>query len=141
MPTILDRPHQIGSELTNRPPQRLLVTGRGRPHRDLTQPASSIIDRDERMSLLVNISTNDNHGGCLLSLISDGRSEPVGGHISVGAKPRSYQVTPAGSFTPADGKTHERHQTRGTHAKSQPTSAKDPTTASNGSNTLTLTAR
>ncbi|HTY32478.1 hypothetical protein, partial [Mycobacterium sp.] len=40
------------------------------------------------------IGSNNNHGGCLLHCeVTVG---PVGGHISVGAMPRSYQVTPAG---------------------------------------------
>ncbi|WP_233507259.1 hypothetical protein, partial [Jiangella anatolica] len=40
-------------------------------------------------------------------LISDGTVGPAGGHISVGATPRSYQVTPAGPSHPDAGKTHE----------------------------------
>ncbi len=41
--------------------------------------------------------------------ISDGTVGPVGGHISVGAMPRSYQVTPAGPSHPAPAKrTHAR---------------------------------
>ena len=55
-----------------------------------------VVDRDEGMGALVYIGSNNNHGGCLLHLISDWTVGPVGGHISVGAMPRSYQVTPAG---------------------------------------------
>jgi hypothetical protein len=38
------------------------------------------------------------------SLISDWTVGPVGGHISVGAMPRSYQVTPAGPSHPMPAK-------------------------------------
>jgi hypothetical protein len=43
--------------------------------------------------------------------------------------PRSYQVTPAGSFTPAAGKTHAHQPEGDTEAKSQATDDQDPTTA------------
>lgn len=38
------------------------------------------------------------------------RSGPVGGHTSVGAKPRSYQATPAGSARPGAGRKHAVHE-------------------------------
>ncbi|GAA8854360.1 hypothetical protein DUHN55_46850 [Helicobacter pylori] len=63
---------------------------------DLPDLLADRIDRDERVRALVYIGSNNNHGGCLLHLISDWTVGPVGGHISVGAMPRSYQVTPAG---------------------------------------------
>src|SRR5207245_3760582 len=40
-------------------------------------------------------------------------SGPVGGHTSVGAKPRSYQATPAGLVRPRGGKTHDAHEGHG----------------------------
>ena len=68
----------------------------------LAQLPAHLIDRNERVGALVDISTNDNHGGCLLH--SRGTVGPVGGHISVGAMPRSYQVTPAGPSHPLPAK-------------------------------------
>ena len=60
----------------------------------LPELASHLVDGDKRMGALVHIGSNNNHGGCLLHCeVTVG---PVGGHISVGAVPRSYQVTPAG---------------------------------------------
>ena len=38
------------------------------------------------------------------------RTDPVGGHTSVGVAPRSYQATPAGSVCPRGGKRHEVHE-------------------------------
>src|SRR6201984_2620801 len=94
MPTILDRPHQITAKLLARPAHRLTMT-RGRRLNDLlAKLAPNLVNRDERVGALVHIGSNNNHGGCLLHCeVTVG---PVGGHISVGAKPRSYQVTPAG---------------------------------------------
>ncbi|BBZ71090.1 hypothetical protein MPRS_42500 [Mycobacterium paraseoulense] len=60
----------------------------------LADSAAHLIHGDKRMRALVDIGSNNNHGGCLLHCeVTVG---PVGGHISVGAMPRSYQVTPAG---------------------------------------------
>ncbi len=53
----------------------------------LTDLATHRIDGDARVRALVNIGSNNNHGGCLLHC--EVTVEPVGGHISVGAMPRS----------------------------------------------------
>ncbi|GMA25722.1 hypothetical protein GCM10025864_35840 [Luteimicrobium album] len=88
--------------------------------RELAELLTGLVDRDERVGPLVDISANhDNHGGCLLHLISDWTVGPVGGHTSVGVMPRSYQVTPAGPFPPGDGKTHAGQPAGGSEPMSQ----------------------
>jgi len=96
VPAVLDRPGQLLAELLPGPPQRLQMPGRGGRDRQLPDLLADRVDSDERVRPLVYVSANNNHGGCLLHLISDWTVGPVGGHISVGAMPRSYQVTPAG---------------------------------------------
>ncbi|BBX17519.1 hypothetical protein MDUV_23790 [Mycolicibacterium duvalii] len=60
----------------------------------LSELAAHLVDGDEGVGALVYIGSNNNHGGCLLHCeVTVG---PVGGQTSVGAMPRSYQVTPAG---------------------------------------------
>jgi hypothetical protein len=94
MPAILDRPHHLGAEAFPGPHHRLAMTRGGRRNDLLGEFAADFVDRDERVRALVYIGSNYNHGGCLLHCeVTVG---PVGGHISVGAMPRSYQVTPAG---------------------------------------------
>src|SRR5690606_34653480 len=97
--------------------------------RDLPELAAGLIDRHERVGALVHVGADNNHGGCLLHLISDWTVGPAGGHISVGAVPRSYQVTPAGSLTPSAGTTHARQPEDDTEAMSQTPGDRDPTTA------------
>src|SRR3982750_837900 len=91
------------------------------------RPTSSTATK--RVRPLVHIGTNNNHGGCLLHLISDGTVGPVGGHISVGAMPPSHQVPPAGPFTPGAGKTHQGQPEGGNQPRSQTPGDQDPTTA------------
>src|SRR5215472_16170932 len=94
MPTILDGPHHLGAEAFPSPPQRLMMPRAGGPHDLLAQLLADLVDGHKRVRALVPIGSNNNHGGCLLHCeVTVG---PVGGHISVGATPRSYQVTPAG---------------------------------------------
>ena len=94
MPAILDRPHHLGLEPFTGPHHRLAMPGTGSGHDLLGQLAADLVDGNEGMRALVYIGSNNNHGGCLLHCeVTVG---PVGGHISVGAMPRSYQVTPAG---------------------------------------------
>jgi hypothetical protein len=76
-----------------------VVTGRRRGDDFVAQFAPDLVDGDERVGALVYISSNNNHGGCLLRL-EEVMVGPAGGHISVGAVPRSYQVTPAGPSHP-----------------------------------------
>src|SRR6516165_538844 len=67
---------------------------RGRSDHLFTELAARLVDSNEGVRPLVHIGSNNNHGGCLL--LGEVMVGPVGGHISVGAMPRSYQVTPAG---------------------------------------------
>src|SRR5690606_6610389 len=97
--------------------------------RDLPELAAGLIDRHERVGALVHVGADNNHGGCLLHLISDWTVGPAGGHISVGAVPRSYQVTPAGSLTPSACTTHARQPEDDTEAMSQTPGDRDPPTA------------
>jgi hypothetical protein len=72
-------------------------------------------------------------------LISDWTVGPVGGHISVGAKPRSYQVTPAGPSQPDVDKTIERQPRTGDrHRKSQTSNCFGSNHRSSGTTTVTL---
>ena len=75
------------------------MTDRRGDHDLLTQCAPALVDGDECVGALVHIGSNNNHGGCLLRL-EEVMVGPAGGHISVGAMPRSYQVTPAGPSHP-----------------------------------------
>ena len=65
---------------------------------------------------------------------------PVGGHTSVGAMPRSYQVTPAGPSHLMPTKRMNTNPKSGTEDMSQTPGDQDPTTAISGNLTLTLTA-
>src|SRR5215472_12382550 len=94
MPTILDGPHHLSTETFPRPPQGLMLPRASGRHDLFTQLLADLVDGHERVRALVNIGSNNNHGGCLLHC--EVMVGPVGGHISVGAVPRSYQVTPAG---------------------------------------------
>src|ERR1700734_2042224 len=94
MPAILNRPHHVGPETLPNPHHRLGMPAAGRSNDFLPDLAPDLVNRDKRVRPLVYIGSNNNHGGCLLHCeVTVG---PVGGHISVGAMPRSYQVTPAG---------------------------------------------
>ena len=100
MPAVLDRPPQVEPELAPSPRQRPSVSLARSRDGALPDLAPDRVNRDERVRALVDIGSNNNHGGCLLHLISDWTVGPVGGHTSVGAMPRSYQVTPAGPSHP-----------------------------------------
>jgi hypothetical protein len=64
---------------------------------------------------------------------------PAGGHISVGAVPRSYQVTPVGPshLVPAECSKASPARTA-THVLSQTPDEKNPTTATAATPTMTL---
>ncbi|WP_213020324.1 hypothetical protein [Mycolicibacterium sp. TY81] len=64
----------------------------------LTELAADLVDRNKGVGALVDIGSNDDHERCLLSSEVDEAKVGPGraGHISVGAVPRSYQVTPVG---------------------------------------------
>src|SRR3954454_5337771 len=79
--------------------------------------AGGLVDPDEGVGPLVHITTDDNHEGCLL--LRRGTVGPVGGHISVGAVPRSYQVTPAGPSHRSSAKPHKANPT-GRQARIEP---------------------
>ena len=63
MPAVLDAPGQVGPEMGSCPPQRPFMTDRGGPHRCLAEFAADSVDRDERVSGLVDIRANDDHHG------------------------------------------------------------------------------
>src|SRR5690625_5019316 len=138
MTAVLDRPHQLGPEAFLSPSDRLVMPLGHGLDRDLPELAAGLIDRHERVGVLEHVGADNNHGGCLLHLISDSTVGPAGGHISLGAVPRSYQVTPAGSLTPSAGTTHARQPEDDTEAMSQTPGDRDPTTATRAA-TLTLT--
>src|ERR1700760_569160 len=130
MPTILDRPHHLGAETLPRPADRVLMTCGGGGHNFLGQFAADLIDGDERVGALVHIGSNNNHGGCLLHCeVTVG---PVGGQTSVGAMPRSYQVTPAGPSHPMPTKPMHANPKGGSDPTSQTPGDQDPTTAISG---------
>src|ERR1700758_5337053 len=136
MPAILDRPHHLGPETFTSPHHRLGMPDTGRRNDLLPDLAPSPIHRNKRVRALVNIGPNNNHGGCLLHCeVTVG---PVGGHISVGAMPRSYQVTPAGPSHLMPTKRMNANPTSGTEPTSQTPGDQDPTTAPRGNLTLTL---
>ena len=98
--------------------------------------ATNVVDGDEGVRALVNIGSNNNHGGCLLHCeVTVG---PVGGHISVGAVPRSYQVTPAGPSHLVPTKRMDANPKTASDSMSQTPGDQDPTTATRGTLTLTL---
>src|ERR1700755_1908050 len=98
MPTILNRPHHRGPKAFTGPHHRLGMPRTGRRNDLFSQLLADIVNGNEGMRALVDIGSNNNHGGCLLHCeVTVG---PVGGHTSVGAMPRSYQVTPAGPSPP-----------------------------------------
>ena len=66
MAAIFNPPDQLGPELGACPPQRLSVARRGRGHDPFTELAAGLIDGDEGVRALVDIGSNNNHGGCLL---------------------------------------------------------------------------
>ncbi len=89
------------SARTDRAPHegRVMALGGGLD-RLLSQRAAHRVDSDEGVTALVCIGSNDNHGGCLLHSQRGVEVGPAGGHISAGAMPRSYQVTPVGPSHP-----------------------------------------
>src|SRR5213596_1549300 len=94
MSAVFDRPHDLGSKAFPGPHHRLAMPRADRSNHRLGQFATYQVNGNKRMRALVYNGSNNNHGGCLLHCeVTVG---PVGGHISVGAVPRSYQVTPAG---------------------------------------------
>ena len=103
------------------------MTRGGRDHDLLAKLTSDFIDGNERMRALVNIGSNDNHEAA--SFTSEVMVGPVGGHISVGAMPRSYQVTPAGPSHLVTTKPMNANPGGGKQAKSQTPGDQDPTTA------------
>ncbi len=137
MPAILDRPHHLAFRTAPGP------TSPPRPCPAVVaattfSPSFSphLIDGDKSVRALVYIGSNNNHGGCLLHCeVTVG---PVGGHISVGAVPRSYQVTPAGPSHLMPTKRMNANPKAAPSATSQTPGDQDPTTATSGNLTLTL---
>src|SRR6476659_6778256 len=135
MTTVLDRPHHIGAETLPGPHHHLGVTGGDGSDRFLAELATDVVNDDECVGLLVYVGSNNNHGGCLHSLGGDGWAGRRT-HLSGGGT--TLLSSHAGrSFTPGADKTYARQPTGGSHAKSQTSGVKDPTTATSGSITLT----
>src|ERR1700733_16314101 len=138
MPAILDRPHHLVAETFPRPHHGLGMTRGNGPDGLLADLAPHLVDGDECMAVLVHIVSNNNHGGCLHSLRGDGwagrRTNLSGGDATLLS---SHAGRP---FTPDADKTHERQPEGSTHRKSQTPGDQDPTPATCGNLTLTLTA-
>src|SRR5215211_6699328 len=64
----------------------------------LTELAAGRIDSDGGVAAFVRVDSDDHHGR--VSLHQTGDCDRSGGHLSVGATPRSYQATPGRSATP-----------------------------------------
>ena len=92
MPAILKRPHPLTADAA-RPAQQLTERATRRGDRHVAQrPARRLADGRERVRALVRVRPDHDHLHRPLIGIDN---EPIpGGHISVGAMPRSYQVTP-----------------------------------------------
>src|SRR4051794_28375886 len=139
MAAVLHRPPQLTPEGHPCPPDRGPVTVCGRGERVVAKFARGLVDADEGVAALVHISTDDNHEGCLL--LRRGTVGPVGGHISVGAVPRSYQVTPAGPSHRPPAKPHKANP-EGRQARNEPDDRREgPNHRTSGPVTLTLRAR
>jgi hypothetical protein len=97
VPAVLDRVLDlITGEGPACPAQQLPVTGIGRPHREWpVQLPACLVHRDRAVRALVDVDPNHDHHEEVSSL-QEGTVGPAGGHTSVGALPRSYQVTPVG---------------------------------------------
>ena len=79
---------------------------------------------------IAGVGSNNNHGGCLLHCeVTVGQA---GGHISVGATPRSYQVTPAGPSHLMPTQRVNANPKGSTEPTSQTPGDQDPTTAKRG---------
>src|SRR4051794_39370968 len=92
MPAVLKRPHPLAADAA-RPAQQLTERATRRGHRHVTErPARRLTNRRERVRALMRVRPDHDH--LHRPRVWD-RYEPIpGGHISVGAMPRSYQVTP-----------------------------------------------
>ena len=99
MPAVLDRPYPFRAELVSPDPQPGVLFARGFLGRDLAELAAEMVDRDDGVGALVRIDPQCHHDGSpFFFRVEVGRENRSVGHISVGAMPRSYQATPAGSF-------------------------------------------
>src|SRR5215831_17033651 len=93
MSAVLNRPRSL-SALLGRPGNELEVISRGRAGRALSKLPAMRVDDHRRVAALVRVDPNHHHHPGL-SFQCRG-SGSVGGHIPVGATPRSSQATPAG---------------------------------------------
>jgi hypothetical protein len=89
---ILDRPHALGAHAA-RPPQQVIERAAPGPRRSVAERAAGHgVDRGDGVRVLVGVRPDHDHPHRPFVAITDERI--AGGHISVGAMPRSYQVTP-----------------------------------------------
>src|SRR5437763_9506953 len=94
MPAVLSRPHPLTIELA-RPPYRRQMPGViGLDLPTAADSARALVDRCKRVRPLVRLRSDPDHvHRPFVRYPNYGRT--VGGQLSPGAKPRSYQVTPA----------------------------------------------
>ena len=97
VPAVLDCPYPLARALPPGPHDQLLMPGIGRPHGAQRELAAGLIDHHGRVGVLVDVYPQHHHHGWRhLFLVLEGTAGSAGGHTSVGALPRSYQVTPVG---------------------------------------------
>ena len=90
MPAVLDRPHTLPIELACPPYRRQMPGVIGLDLPAAANPARAFVNRRE----LVRVRSDHDH--VHRPFVRDANyGRTVGGQLSLGAKPRSYQVTPA----------------------------------------------
>lgn len=107
MPAILDRPQPVLAMALG-PAQQLEIVPCPRSQRLGRQLTAVLVDHDDGVRVLVRVDPEGHRGACLL--LVEGWHGPVGGHIPVGATPRSSQAMPAGPLRPGGRKTDNSHE-------------------------------
>jgi hypothetical protein len=93
-PPTAHSPQPLLTELACPAQQPEVIDCRG-PDRSAVRFATVLIDGHHGVGALVRVDSQDDHGHIAFALREQG---PAGGHIPVGATPRSSQATPAGSL-------------------------------------------
>ena len=96
MAAVLDGPNALWAELSGPAQQGEMILA-GCAGGPLTELAAGRIDSDGGVAAFVRVDSDDHHGR--VSLHQTGDCDRSGGHLSVGAMPRSYQATPGRSAT------------------------------------------
>jgi hypothetical protein len=106
------------------------MTCGGGGHDFFAEFAAHLVNGDERVGALVDIGSNNNHGGCLLHCeVTVG---PVSGQTSVGGDATLLSSHAGRSFTPDADTTYARQPDGGSESTSQTPGDQDPTTALRG---------